>query len=158
MLMKLLRVFALLIVASVSAGPVLAVQPDEILKDPALEARAREISKVLRCPVCQGENIDDSNAAVSRDLRLLVRERLEAGDTNTQVIDYVTDRYGEYVLFEPEKTGANLLLWYLGPGALILALIGGFFYVRSRRNASEGPAAPALSEDEQKRLNELMGD
>ncbi|KEO53059.1 cytochrome c-type biogenesis protein [Thioclava pacifica] len=154
MLRKLLVTLVFLVVA----GPIFAVQPDEILKDSTLEARAREISKVLRCPVCQGENIDDSNAAVSRDLRLLVRERLLAGDTDSQVIDYVTDRYGEYVLFEPEKTGANLLLWYLGPGALIVALIGGFFYVRSRRNASEGPAAPALSEDEQKRLNELMGE
>jgi cytochrome c-type biogenesis protein CcmH len=154
MLKKLVLSLALLI----WAAPIYAVQPSEVLKDPALEARAREISKVLRCPVCQGENIDDSNAAVSKDLRLLVRERLTAGDTDTQVIDYVTDRYGEYVLFEPEKTGANLLLWYLGPGALFLALIGGFFYIRSRRNASEGPAAPALSSDEQARLKELMGE
>ncbi|WP_417807273.1 cytochrome c-type biogenesis protein CcmH [Thioclava sp.] len=154
MLKKLVLSLALLI----WAAPVYAVQPSEVLKDPALEARAREISKVLRCPVCQGENIDDSNAAVSKDLRLLVRDRLQAGDTDTQVIDYVTARYGEYVLFEPEKSGANLLLWYLGPGALLLALIGGFFYVRSRRNASEGPASPALSSDEQARLKELMGE
>ncbi|QPZ92390.1 cytochrome c-type biogenesis protein [Thioclava electrotropha] len=158
MLRKNFFALALMLSALLSIGPALAVQPDEILKDPALEARAREISRVLRCPVCQGENIDDSNAEVSRDLRLLVRERLQAGDTNSQVIDYITARYGEYVLFEPEKRGANLLLWYLGPGALIVALIGGFFYVRSRRAASEGPAQPDLSDDERKRLNELMGE
>ena len=154
----MLKKLVLSLVLLIWAAPIYAVQPSEVLKDPALEARAREISKVLRCPVCQGENIDDSNAAVSKDLRLLVRDRLKAGDTDSQVIDYVTDRYGEYVLFEPEKNGANLLLWYLGPGALLLALIGGFFYVRSRRNAAEGPAAPALSGDEQARLKELMGE
>ncbi|OWY14497.1 cytochrome C biogenesis protein CcdA [Thioclava sp. F34-6] len=158
MLRKTLLVVTLVLSALISLGPALAVQPDEIMKDPALEARAREISKVLRCPVCQGENIDDSNAEVSRDLRLLVRERLKAGDTNSQVIDYITARYGEYVLFEPEKRGANLLLWYLGPAALIVALIGGFFYVRSRRVASEGPAQPDLSDEERKRLEELMGE
>ncbi|OWY03226.1 cytochrome c-type biogenesis protein [Thioclava sp. IC9] len=158
MLRKTLLVVTLVLSALISLGPALAVQPDEIMKDPALEARAREISKVLRCPVCQGENIDDSNAEVSRDLRLLVRERLKAGDTNSQVIDYITARYGEYVLFEPEKRGANLLLWYLGPATLIVALIGGFFYVRSRRVVSDGPAQPDLSDEERKRLEELMGE
>jgi len=93
------------------ATPAHAVQPDEVLADPALEKRAREISQVLRCPVCQGENIDESNADVSRDLRLLVRERLTEGDSNAQVLDYITARYGEYVLFEPERTGANLILY-----------------------------------------------
>ena len=100
----------LVLVSFLLASPVLAVQPDEVLPDPAMEARARTISQVLRCPVCQGENIDESNAEVSRDLRLLVRERLIAGDSDSEVLDYITDRYGEYVLFEPEKTGANLIL------------------------------------------------
>ncbi|KFE35954.1 cytochrome c-type biogenesis protein [Thioclava atlantica] len=154
----MLKKFVLTFIFLIFAGPIFAVQPDEVLKDPTLEARAREISKVLRCPVCQGENIDDSNAEVSRDLRLLVRERLQAGDTDSQVIDYITARYGEYVLFEPEKKGANLLLWYLGPGVLILALIGGFFYVRARRSAPETPTGPALSAEEEKRLKELMGE
>ncbi|MDF1620903.1 cytochrome c-type biogenesis protein [Pseudothioclava nitratireducens] len=135
----------------------LAVQPDEVLDDPALESRARELAKVLRCPVCQGENIDESNAEVSRDLRLLVRERLLAGDTDTQVLDYVTDRYGEYVLFEPEKTGANLILYWLGPVALLVALAGGVVYLRGRRRAAE-PAGPALSAEEEARLKELLKD
>lgn len=141
--------------AALLASPVFAVQPDEVLKDPALEARAREISQVLRCPVCQGENIDESNAEVSRDLRLLVRERLLAGDDNSQVVDYITDRYGEYVLFEPEKTGANLLLWFLGPAALIVIGAGAIVYLR--RRSKEGDAQiDALSDDETKRLKELL--
>ncbi len=143
--------------AALIASPVFAVQPDEVLKDPALEARAREIGQVLRCPVCQGENIDESNAEVSRDLRLLVRERLLAGDDDTQVIDYITDRYGEYVLFEPEKTGANLVLWFLGPAALIVIGAGAIVYLR--RRSKEGDAKiEALSEDEAKRLQELLND
>ncbi len=137
------------------AAPAYAVQPDEVLPDPALEKRAREISQVLRCPVCQGENIDESNAGVSRDLRLLVRERLVEGDTNTQVIDYITDRYGEYVLFEPQKTGANLILYWTGPVALVLALGGVFVWMRKRRK--EAPAAaPELSAEEAKRVKELL--
>ncbi|PCD75654.1 cytochrome c-type biogenesis protein [Pseudothioclava arenosa] len=139
------------------ASPVLAVQPDEVLPDPAMEARARTISQVLRCPVCQGENIDESNAEVSRDLRLLVRERLIAGDSDSEVLDYITDRYGEYVLFEPEKTGANLILYYLGPVALLIAGIGGFIYLRRRGSAVE--AAPqALDAEEERRLKELLAD
>ena len=138
------------------ASPAFAVQPDEVLTDPAMEARARQISQVLRCPVCQGENIDESNAEVSRDLRLLVRERLVAGDTDSEVLDYITDRYGEYVLFEPEKTGANLILYYLGPVALLLAMGGAFVYLRGRRR-EDGPGA-GLSAEEEARLKELMQD
>ena len=141
--------------AALLASPVFAVQPDEVLKDPALEARAREISQVLRCPVCQGENIDESNAEVSRDLRLLVRERILAGDDNSQVVDYITDRYGEYVLFEPEKTGANLLLWFLGPAALIVIGAGAIVYLRRRSKEGDAQIA-ALSDDEAKRLKELL--
>lgn len=138
---------------SLLATPVLAVQPDEILPDPALEARAREISKLLRCPVCQGENIDDSNADISRDLRLMVRERLLAGDSNEAVVDYVVDRYGEFVLFEPRATGANLLLWLAGPGMLILGGGIAFLWVRSRRHAGT-PAA--LTPEEEARLREIL--
>lgn len=137
------------------ASPAFAVQPDEVLPDAALEARARTISQVLRCPVCQGENIDESNAGVSRDLRLLVRERLVEGDTDTQVIDYVKDRYGEYVLFEPEKEGANLILYYTGPVVLLLALGGVFVWLRGRRK-QEAAAPVALNAEEEKRLKELM--
>ena len=137
------------------ATPAHAVQPDEVLADPALEKRAREISQVLRCPVCQGENIDESNADVSRDLRLLVRERLTAGDSNAQVLDYITARYGEYVLFEPERTGANLILYWTGPAVLLVALGGAFVWIRRRRR-EEPPAARALSPEEEARLKELM--
>lgn len=137
------------------ATPAFAVQPDEVLPDAGLESRARTISQVLRCPVCQGENIDESNAGVSRDLRLLVRERLVAGDSDTQVIDYVKDRYGEYVLFEPEKTGANLILYYTGPVVLLIALGGVFVWLRGRRK-QEAAAPVALSAEEEKRLKELM--
>lgn len=137
------------------ATPAHAVQPDEVLADPALEKRAREISQVLRCPVCQGENIDELNADVSRDLRLLVRERLTAGDSNAQVLDYITARYGEYVLFEPEKTGANLILYWTGPAVLLVALGGAFVWIRRRRR-EEPAAAKALSPEEEARLKELM--
>lgn len=138
------------------ATPVHAVQPDEVLSDPGLEARARQISQVLRCPVCQGENIDESNAGVSRDLRLAVRERLVAGDTDAQVIDYIKDRFGEYVLFEPERRGANLILYWIGPAVLVVALGGIFLWLRGRRR--EEDPAPALSAEEEARLKELLKD
>ncbi|WP_422385853.1 cytochrome c-type biogenesis protein [Paracoccus tegillarcae] len=130
------RVFAILFVLLM---PVLAlaVQPDEVLDDPALETRAREISQKLRCPVCQGENIDESNAAISRDLRLYVRERLVAGDDNGQVIQAVTDRFGEFVLFEPPARGVNLLLWLAGPAMAFIALLIGWSFLRSRQRAKQ---------------------
>lgn len=145
----------LILVASLVATPLWAVQPDEVLPDAALELRARELAKVLRCPVCQGENIDESNAEVSRDLRLLVRERLVAGDSDSQVLDYVTDRYGEYVLFEPDSSGANLILWLAGPAGLVLALGGAVIFIRGRRQA-EGPTATALSDEERRQLDEIL--
>ena len=137
------------------ATPVLAVQPDEILSDPALEARAREISAVLRCPVCQGETNDDSNAPVARDLRLVVRERVVAGDTDAQVIDYVVQRFGEFVLFEPQARGANIILWVAGPVMLLIALMGAALYLRRRGAATEAAPAP-LDEDETRRLQEIL--
>ncbi|SDE32924.1 cytochrome c-type biogenesis protein CcmH [Rhodobacter capsulatus] len=138
------------------ATPVHAVQPDEVLSDPELESRARQISQVLRCPVCQGENIDESNAGVSRDLRLAVRERLVAGDTDAQVIDYIKDRFGEYVLFEPEHSGANLILYWIGPAVLVVALGGIFLWLRGRRR--EEDLAPVLSAEEEARLKDLLKD
>ena len=145
----------LVLVLALLATPLWAVQPDEVLPDPALEARAREISKVLRCPVCQGENIDESNAAVSRDLRLVVRERLLAGDENWQVLDSITARYGEYVLFEPEPRGINLILYLTGPAALLLALGGAAVFLRGRRKAMATPQ-DGLSDEEKRRLAEIM--
>jgi len=139
------------------AGPALAVQPDEILPDPAQEARAREISQGLRCLVCRNENIDDSNADLARDLRLLVRDRITAGDTDQQVLDYVVDRYGEYVLLKPTARGANMLLYVAGPAMLVIGLLVAIFYIRGRR-MREGAVAAELSPEEQARLKEIMGD
>ena len=146
---------ALILSAVLVASPALAVQPDEILSDPALEARARALSKDLRCLVCRNENIDDSNAELARDLRLLLRERLVAGDSDAAAIAYIVDRYGEYVLLNPTTKGANLILWIAGPGML---LIGGgiaFAYLRRRRGLAE-PAPEALSDEEEKRLAEIL--
>lgn len=137
------------------ASPALAVQPDEILSDPALEARARMLSKDLRCLVCRNENIDDSNADLARDLRLLVRERLVAGDSDEATIAYIVDRYGEYVLLNPTSKGANLILWIAGPLMLILGGAGAGLYLRRRRGLTE-PAPTNLSADEEKRLAEIL--
>ena len=138
------------------ALPALAVQPDEVLDDPALEARARDISRGLRCPVCQGETIDESNAPISRDLRLYLRERLVAGDSDAEVVDAVTERFGEYVLFEPPARGANWLLYLAGPLMALVALLAGWRFIRSRNMAEEGP--DALSDDEKARLDRIMRD
>ncbi len=132
--------------------PLMAVQPDEVLDDQAMEARARDISKGLRCPVCQNENIDDSNSAISRELRLLVRDRLIEGDTNEEVVDFIVARYGEYVLLEPTKDGFNMILWVAPVGMLILALGAGFATVRRKGTAS----TDALTDAEKARLEEIM--
>ena len=132
--------------------PLMAVQPDEVLDDQAMEARARDISKGLRCPVCQNENIDDSNSAISRELRLLVRDRLIEGDTNEEVVDFIVARYGEYVLLEPTKDGFNMILWVAPLGMLILALGAGFATVRRKGTAS----SDALTDAEKARLEEIM--
>jgi len=139
------------------AGPLWAVQPDEILDDPALEARAREISEGLRCLVCRNESIDESNAELARDLRLLVRERLVAGDSNEEVVDYIVDRYGEYVLLKPQTGGANLILWLAGPAMLILGGIVGVLFIR-RRATAKPRAEASLTEEEQARLREIVGE
>ncbi|MDG2404381.1 MAG: cytochrome c-type biogenesis protein CcmH, partial [Paracoccaceae bacterium] len=114
------QVFSALLL-SILALPVVAVEPAEILSDPALEQRARAISQTLRCLVCRNESIDESNADLARDLRLLVRARIEAGNSDSAVIEFVVERYGEYVLFTPEKNGANWLLWAAGPLSLVFA-------------------------------------
>ncbi|MFB9223198.1 cytochrome c-type biogenesis protein [Paracoccus cavernae] len=144
----------LLCLSLLMAAPAFAVQPDEVLADPALEARAREMSKLLRCPVCQGETIDESNAPISRDLRLYVRERLVAGDTDAQAIDAVTDRFGEFVLFEPPKRGMNWLLWLAGPIMALLGVLIGWHFLRGRARA-EG-SAEALSQSEKDEIDRIM--
>ena len=135
------------------AGAAFAVQPDEMLDDPVLEDRAREISKGLRCLVCRNESIDESNAELARDLRLLVRERLLEGDSDAQVVDFVVSRYGEYVLLNPQKTGANLILWIAGPVLLAGGIGIAVLYARRRRPVG-GP--DTLSDTEKTRLAELL--
>lgn len=144
---------AVLAFALLLAVPAAAVQPDEILPDPALEARARAISQDLRCLVCRNENIDDSNAELARDLRILVRERLVAGDSDAEAVAFVVDRYGEYVLLSPRASGANLALWLAGPVLLLLAGGTAAVYLRARRGAPEAPAA--LTPEEQRKLDEI---
>jgi cytochrome c-type biogenesis protein CcmH len=148
-----MRLFTALLALFLLAAPAFAVQPDEILKDPVLETRARAISATLRCPVCQGETIDDSNAPISRDLRLAVRERLLAGDDDEAVVDYIVDRYGEFVLFLPRAKGSSLILWLAGPAMLLLG--GGIAFAMSRKRA-KAPEAESLSEVDRTRLAELM--
>lgn len=136
----------------------LAVEPDEILDDPVLEGRARELSEDIRCLVCQNESIDSSNAELAKDLRILVRERLVAGDSDQEVLDYLVERYGDFVLLNPPFKPQTYLLWF-GPAAILL--LGGLAvaaYFRQRRKDT-GPApapAPSLSAEEQKRLNEIL--
>lgn len=137
------------------AGPVFAVLPDEVLKDPALEARARELSKGLRCLVCRNESIDESNADLARDLRILVRERITAGDTDPQAVAWLVDRYGEYVLLNPPATGSTVILWIAGPAMLLLGLGGAAVYLRRRRGARDAGEA-VLSAAEQARVDEIL--
>ena len=137
------------------ATPVLAVEPDEVLSDPGLEARARSISQDLRCLVCRNESIDESDAEVAKDLRLLVRERILEGDADDEVLAFIVHRYGEYVLLNPRANGANIVLWAAGPVMLLIALGLGFGYVR-RRSQAAAPSFRALSEDEKRRLDEIL--
>jgi cytochrome c-type biogenesis protein CcmH len=145
--------FALLF-ALIASSAALAVQPDEILKDPALEARARDLSRELRCMVCQNQSIDDSEAPLARDLRLLVRERLGKGDSDQQVMDYLVARYGEFVLLRPRLDWHTLLLWGLPPAALIGGVIG--LFMMMRRSSSVGIEPAALSQEERRRLSALV--
>jgi len=150
-----LRCFVLAIALLLSSLPVhAAITPDEILPDPALEARAREITKQLRCLVCQNQSIDDSNAPLAHDLRVLVRERLKAGDSDEAALAFVVARYGDFVLLRPPVKATTWLLWF-GPGALLIGAAL-FLWVRARRRSAL-PAAPApLSDDERKKLAALL--
>lgn len=143
-----------LLIALAAAGTALAVQPDEVLKDSALELRARHLSSELRCMVCQNQSIDDSEAPLARDLRVLVRERLTKGDSDQQVLDFLVARYGEFVLLRPRLEWHTLLLWGLPPAALIAGAIGLVLTARRRKEASF--AAEALSTEEQRRLSTLV--
>ena len=136
-----------------------AVQPDEIMANPVQESRARELSRELRCMVCQNQSIDDSDAPLARDLRLLVRERIASGESNSQVIEYLVARYGDFVLLRPRLTGVTLLLWILPP--LVLSGGGLALWLNSRRRLRQSdhsnPDALELSEEEKARLERLVG-
>ena len=149
-------VFALALIAGSSAA--YAVQPDEIMSDPAKEARARDLSRELRCMVCQNQSIDDSEAPLARDLRLLVRERIAAGDSDAQVLDFLVARYGEFVLLKPRLEPHTYLLWLLPP----LALAGGGVALwlhnrrRTRSAAAEDQSLHQLTAEEEARLEQLI--
>lgn len=152
------RIWAAILVLMLLGQPAaFAVQPDEIMADPAKEARARELSRELRCMVCQNQSIDDSEAPLARDLRLLVRERIAAGDSNSQVIDFLVARYGQFVLLKPRFERETLLLWLLTP----LALAGGglALWLQVRRRRQTGREAPtSLTPEEEARLAALMSE
>ena len=144
----------MLLVTLTGAMPALAVQPDEVMADQQLEARARDLSRELRCMVCQNQSIDDSDASLARDLRLLVRERLKEGDSDQQVLDFLTARYGEFVLLKPPFNLHNGLLWLL---PMIVVVIGAFsLLVLVRRQRARAPANEKLTPAEQARLGKLV--
>lgn len=154
--MRAVRAFLIAAVLA-CAGSALAVQPDEVLSDPALEARARALSRELRCMVCQNQSIDDSDAPLARDLRILVRDRLQAGDSDDKVLDFLTARYGEFVLLKPRLTWRTALLWLapaavLGCGALALVMLR-----RRSVGARADSIEPGLTPAERARLAELTG-
>jgi len=144
--------FAFLIIFICSAA--WAVEPDEVLTNVEYETRARAISKNLRCLVCRKENIDSSNAGIAKDLRILVRDRIKEGDSNEEVIEFITDRYGEYVLLNPKMSFQNLLLWISGP---LFLLLGGLISWRYAKHKGQD-STKELSEDEKTRLKEIMDD
>ena len=135
------------------ASAAVAVEPGERIDDPALEARARTLSQDIRCLVCRNESIDESDAELARDLRILVRERIVMGDNDEEVIAYLVDRFGEYVLLKPTRTGANLALWLAGPLMLLIGGGGALWWISRRKATSPDP----LSDDDAARLAELTG-
>jgi len=148
-------ILAMTFVIAIGASPARAVLPDEVMSDPAREARARALSQELRCMVCQNQSIDDSEAPLARDLRLLVRERIASGDSDRQVIDFLVARYGEFVLLKPRFEPQTLLLWLVPP----FVLIGGgiTLWIYARRRPPRAAAEPAaLTQEEEARLTALM--
>jgi cytochrome c-type biogenesis protein CcmH len=148
-------VLALALLASAAAW---AVQPDEMLRDPVLEARARALSKDLRCMVCQNESIDDSEAPLAHDLRVLVRDRLKAGDSDQQVLDFLVARYGEFVLLKPPLSWHTATLWGLPPAILLIGAVVIVVDLRRRKLAQAGEDKAGLTAAEEARLSELLRD
>ena len=151
--MALFAGFCLLLLASF---PLRAVEPNEMLPDPALEARARVLSKELRCMVCQNQSIDDSEAPLAHDLRVLVRERLKAGDSDAQVLDFLVARYGEFVLLKPQLSWHTAALWGLPPAVLLVGIAMIVVVVRRRRNAPAAAETANLTAAEEARLSDLL--
>ena len=147
----MIRLLTLLVLL---AAPVWAIEPDEVLNNPVLEKRARVLSVGLRCPVCRNENIDLSNAALAKELRIVLRERLVAGDSDAQAVNYMVSRYGEFILLRPDVTGANWVLWGAAPVMFILALGVGWGVIRKRPVLAQS----SLSDEEQVRLDRILGD
>lgn len=156
--LAIVAIFAAFSVATlVTAAPALAVEPDEVLANPALEARAREISKELRCVVCQNQSIDDSDADIARDMRLLVRERLVAGDTDPQVVAYMVARYGDYVLLRPPFQTNTLALWIGPPAMAVIVVLLGLLFFRTYQRERAGHSEPEpLSPTDRERLDALV--
>ncbi len=156
MLMRVIAIFLALVLMLPATAQ--AVEPDEVLDDPKLEERAREISKGLRCVVCQNESIDESNADLAKDLRILVRDRLEAGDSNDEVVEYVVARYGEFVLLEPRFAPHTYLLWIAPILLLLFGLMLAYKLFRGRAERIDASATKPLSETERQRLTSLLSD
>jgi cytochrome c-type biogenesis protein CcmH len=153
------RALILALALMLTAPAAHAVNPSEMLPDPKLESRARDISQGLRCLVCQNQSIDDSDAELARDLRVIVRERIKAGDSNEQVERFVVDRYGDYVLLKPPFKASTYLLWFGPLGLLLIAIAVAVNFYRRRGIAADAIAAPAkLSADEERKLKKLLGD
>ena len=150
------RAFLLCLMLLTFASGARAVEPSEVLADPALESRARALSTQIRCLVCQNQSIDDSNADLARDLRLLVRERLVAGDSDQGILDYLSSRYGDFVLLKPPVKPETWVLWYGPLGLFVFAFAGAALYFRGRRKAAIQGDADALAPEENRRLKQLL--
>ncbi len=149
------RAIVTLLLALLVAGPAVAVTPDEVLDDPVLEARARALSAELRCMVCQNQSIDDSDAPLARDLRILLRERLVTGDTDAEVIDFLVARYGEFILLKPRLNATTILLW-LAP--VLLLIVGGVMTYRTLKRRPPGAPVKGLSGDEEEALRRILSE
>jgi cytochrome c-type biogenesis protein CcmH len=153
-----LMLLVALLVALLAPSTLRAVEPNEMLSDPTLEARARALSKELRCMVCQNESIDDSGAPLAHDLRVLVRDRIKSGDSDTQVLDFLVARYGEFVLLKPRLSWHTVALWGLPPTVLVIGAVIILMDLRRRRAAQTAESTPNLSAAEEARLAELLRD
>jgi cytochrome c-type biogenesis protein CcmH len=142
----------LLLILAFLATPLWAVEPSEMLDDLILEERARALSAELRCPVCRNESIDESNATLAKELRIVLRERLVAGDTDADIMNYMVARYGEFVLLKPDATGINIALWFAAPGLFLIALGVGWGTIRRRSNVATDP----LSIQEKEELEKIL--